>query len=458
MSLDSLSSPSPSPSPGPNAARIGAEPARAGLDSDSELSELTEDEQEPENTIRGHDRDEDDEVPKPRRTARRGAVATSRSDWGKRRKMVDKSADVVEEEEEEELPGPPKPMEEEEEEEEEEDEEDEDGPSRPDSRANENDFDEEDEEENSRVDDDGEGDPPADAVDEEESVSGDRDRVVRNRRGARQRPPTYSRRDDGYSLSPRKKKTFDSEDDEDDLSELPAGQPEDDGVESENDDTNSEDGGVEEPVQNPKSPSAPIAGASRALKVNPSAAHADAGVDLTAPSPQSVGPSLAAAAASSIMAGSTFIVPPSPTASSASSDMSSRSPTPEVSGKGAKGRDVEGGASSRRNSMKKPSTSDKHTEAPPAANDKNNDSALPDPEAAEHDGCSLGDVEVDEPSPDQDVEMELESDLQPAHRAEALDVLATIELKFALLRERVYVEKMECLSWEEALVGEGTFS
>jgi hypothetical protein len=108
--------------------------------------------------------------------------------------------------------------------------------------------------------------------------------------------------------------------------------------------------------------------------------------------------------------------------------------------------------------MKKLGNSDKHAEVPPAAIDKNNDSAPADPEAAEHDGCSVGDIEVDEASPDQDVEMELESDLQPAHRAEALDVLATIELKFALLRERVYVEKMECLAWEECLVGEGTFS
>ena len=48
--------------------------------------------------------------------------------------------------------------------------------------------------------------------------------------------------------------------------------------------------------------------------------------------------------------------------------------------------------------------------------------------------------------------------MQPAHRAEALDVLATIELKFALLREKLYVEKMEALAWEEALVANGTCS
>ncbi|KAH0831212.1 Sds3-like-domain-containing protein [Lanmaoa asiatica] len=60
-----------------------------------------------------------------------------------------------------------------------------------------------------------------------------------------------------------------------------------------------------------------------------------------------------------------------------------------------------------------------------------------------------------EPEPEPEHEDE-DPDLQPAHRAEALDVLATIELKFALLRERVYVEKMEGLAWEEALVWDGT--
>jgi len=49
-----------------------------------------------------------------------------------------------------------------------------------------------------------------------------------------------------------------------------------------------------------------------------------------------------------------------------------------------------------------------------------------------------------------------QADLQHEHHAEALDTLATIELKFALLRERVYVEKMKVLVWEEALVKNGT--
>ena len=60
----------------------------------------------------------------------------------------------------------------------------------------------------------------------------------------------------------------------------------------------------------------------------------------------------------------------------------------------------------------------------------------------------------EDPSPDGDADGDEheESDLQPAHRAEALDVLATIELKFALLRERLYVEKMEGLAWEERMI------
>ena len=65
---------------------------------------------------------------------------------------------------------------------------------------------------------------------------------------------------------------------------------------------------------------------------------------------------------------------------------------------------------------------------------------------------------VDAAADEEECDAELEADMQPAHRAEALDVLATIELKFALLREKLYVEKMEALAWEEALVANGTCS
>ena len=80
---------------------------------------------------------------------------------------------------------------------------------------------------------------------------------------------------------------------------------------------------------------------------------------------------------------------------------------------------------------------------------------VPEHDAENDQDRSADDIDVDEANPEDDLEVELESDLQPAHRAEALDVLATIELKFALLRERVYVEKMQGLAWEETLVSEG---
>ena len=85
-------------------------------------------------------------------------------------------------------------------------------------------------------------------------------------------------------------------------------------------------------------------------------------------------------------------------------------------------------------------------------NDNDNDNDNEDAENADH-----GDAE---PDLDQDAEVdadaeEAELDLQPAHRAEALDVLAGIELKFALLREALYVEKMEELAMEEAMILQG---
>ena len=53
--------------------------------------------------------------------------------------------------------------------------------------------------------------------------------------------------------------------------------------------------------------------------------------------------------------------------------------------------------------------------------------------------------DADATADEEECDAELEADMQPAHRAEALDVLATIELKFALFREKLYVEKMEAL-------------
>lgn len=69
-------------------------------------------------------------------------------------------------------------------------------------------------------------------------------------------------------------------------------------------------------------------------------------------------------------------------------------------------------------------------------------------------GAAAGEHENEEEAEGAE-EMEREAELGPHHRAEALDVLAGIELKLALLRERVYVEKMEALAWEEGLIEKG---
>ena len=121
-------------------------------------------------------------------------------------------------------------------------------------------------------------------------------------------------------------------------------------------------------------------------------------------------------ASSSIMAGNTVIESPSPPSSASSS----RSPSPLP----VKVEKIKRAASPGK-------------DAP--------DASVP-PEGV--------DVVVDE----EDGDEELEADMQPAHRAEALDVLATIELKFALLREKLYVEKMEALAWEEALVANSAYT
>ncbi|KAI0279551.1 Sds3-like-domain-containing protein [Russula aff. rugulosa BPL654] len=92
-----------------------------------------------------------------------------------------------------------------------------------------------------------------------------------------------------------------------------------------------------------------------------------------------------------------------------------------------------------------------------AASQSASPSPSPPPEdAPDGDAPEPDDIEADAEVEDEAADAETEADLQHEHRAEALDTLATIELKFALLRERVYVEKMEALAWEEALVKNGS--
>jgi hypothetical protein len=58
-------------------------------------------------------------------------------------------------------------------------------------------------------------------------------------------------------------------------------------------------------------------------------------------------------------------------------------------------------------------------------------------------------VEEEEEEDEEEEEPEAESDLQPPQRAEALDILGGLEIKFAHLRERLYVDKMEDAAMEE---------
>lgn len=476
ISLDSLSSPSPSPSPPPESSKPAAEPTSAGLDDDSELSELTEEEQEAEK------RNEHENTPSDRRNhaSRRGLRPSRRGGRRKRSSIVPapmwgwaetKSSNVVEEEEEEEMAGPPRAMEEEEDDEEPAEEEDGEsvvtthpprtGGSKKAAQAPAL---------GDRLEEEGRGQGMlVDRADEEEDMSGDEGppprvvrRVRRSTRVSRPREDAESgSSNDEARPSEKNGRTRQDEDVDDDASDADAAPARlDAGSENE---TESED--EESKGQNPVVPSGVLI--SPALVSTASFANPD--VDVTAPPPQDVAPLAAAAAASSIMAGSTVIARPSPTPSSSSSasgsPASSRSPSPAPSAKVPAERAAEAEDSSirpRRESKAKLVPAEKNAEIPtpkdkePPALDMDVDPPENDPE--QDPDRSVEDVEADEPTPDDDLEVELESDLQPAHRAEALDVLATIELKFALLRERVYVEKMEGLAWEEALVGEGMLS
>ncbi|KZP21280.1 hypothetical protein FIBSPDRAFT_860733 [Athelia psychrophila] len=177
-------------------------------------------------------------------------------------------------------------------------------------------------------------------------------------------------------------------------------------------------------------------------------------VDVTAPSPSAIAPMVALAAQASIMAGSSILASPTPSSHSSLSGTpaSSRSASP-APGKGDAAEGDEDAAtthSPKRLSKKKGLLDDEDPEplpsVPTVADIKDKLLAKPG-EAEDAEAASVVHDELD---------LEVDADMQPAHRAEALDVLASIELKFALLRERVYVEKMEGIAWEETLIAEGT--
>ncbi|KAG8961069.1 hypothetical protein FRC03_005807 [Tulasnella sp. 419] len=67
-----------------------------------------------------------------------------------------------------------------------------------------------------------------------------------------------------------------------------------------------------------------------------------------------------------------------------------------------------------------------------------------------------GEPEIDRAAADAADEVEAETEIQPTQRAEALDILATMEIKFALLREKIYVDKMEEIAREEEMILNGS--
>lgn len=537
LSLESLSSPSPSPSPPPDrvAPKNSSHKSRSsnntshstsvekpasgatGLDSDSELSELTEEEQEAADKRAAADDEDTPGAHSARASAtRRGGHQRSSSRRGGRRKrssivpapmwgwVETKTASVVEEEEEEELVQPPRAMEEEEDEDEDDDEGDLNGDdtlrrprptlknghkAQPNGRhrsGHPSGSDLKDVVDHDMVEDVPtvvNGVDNGDEVDDGVSASGEDNsrppsrvmaptQIDRIRRSARTSlPKTGDEDQDMESAS-------DEDVDEDDgpSIKLPHDNEAEDSLsdsepdvvppepESENETEDEEDD-----LKHTFSTSQVVMPPNKAKPVSPTAlVHA---INATLPAPQDIVNITAAAAASSIMAGSQVLNVPSPASSASGSPGSSRSPSPAPSGKGSDAGDADDDLPSKTKLNKvpafdkaqvdlvedddtTPTASSSHAKKVPPLLEIDVD--MPDVDPENDPDRSVDDIEVDEPSPDDDLEVELESDLQPAHRAEALDVLATIELKFALLREKVYVEKMEGLAWEEELINQGT--
>jgi hypothetical protein len=88
---------------------------------------------------------------------------------------------------------------------------------------------------------------------------------------------------------------------------------------------------------------------------------------------------------------------------------------------------------------------DAELEDEPAPGDDSKASIEPEPE------------DEPEPEPEPEAEIEVDPEMQPPHRAEALDVLAGMEMRFAELRERLYADKMEEAAREETMILDGEF-
>ena len=368
VSLESLSSPSPSPPPPKQRASPPTQSNHdpAGLDSGSELSELTEDEQDSSET-----KSKTNIRKQPTRRTRRSLIPDQMWGWYKKKSLSDEKSKPSE---------PP------------------DSSAHPDHR---NGVDKQ----SKAVDND---DDPDDAPD---SPQGRHDLPQPPPANSANKPPndldSDSDPDQPEPVQPNVRNPVSRpEEDSDSGSEASDAADEDDGegerTESEDEEEqDNEDNPPGETVtpEEPETPTPELADDANNMEV-----------DIVPIVPAAV------VAASSIMAGNTVIETPSPPSSASTS----RSPSPA-----------------------------------PAKSEKTKRAATPGKDAPE---ASVPPEDVDAAADEEECDPELEADMQPAHRAEALDVLATIELKFALLREKLYVEKMEALAWEEALVANGTCS
>ncbi|EIW53416.1 uncharacterized protein TRAVEDRAFT_74747 [Trametes versicolor FP-101664 SS1] len=473
-SLESLSSPSPSPPPpeeqrsqhSNNSNHSGA----AGLDSGSELSELTEDEQD--NDSRTND-DDTSRSSKRRKGPRSDRIVPAPMwDWAYKQKKSEKKdkanwrTDLVEEEEEEEeQAGPAKAMEEEEDDDQDkESNPDEDGASPGKSRAlsdneaGDNDDDDPPEDDGEYFDDTA---PHRIRKDNSGDISGE-DEDYADEAGL-DAPDANGDRTPKVAASP------DLSDDENDNVEEEEAYEDDlpDAAEAPKDVSDAEDY-EDDPDAAADDPDAlegdepltteavtPAEGA-----VDP--AEPDLDITMEVDAPPAIVMSPVAVAVSSIMAGSSLIQAASPSSSQPStpsaSRVSSRYPSAEA--------EPEQDPASEREAEPEPERKPSGSRAPRSRKGKARTRARRSRVAAAADAgeADLDGDQADGPDgenadgEDMDVatpELDLDSDMQPAHRAEALDVLATIELKFALLRERLYVEKMDTLAWEEGLIADG---
>ncbi|KAI0664069.1 hypothetical protein C8Q70DRAFT_1049589 [Cubamyces menziesii] len=469
-SLESLSSPSPSPPP-PEEHHSNHSGA-AGLDSGSELSELTEDEQD--NDTRTNE-DDASRTSTRKKQKRDRIVPAPMWDWAYKQKKSEKkdksdwrNKPVEEEEEEEEQAGPAKAMEEEEDDDQDKDSNpdgDDDSPRK--SRAPSDDVDDNDNDEEEQPEEDGEsvdeapasrrirkgtsGDVSAEEEDDMEDPEPDAPDADADRTPKAASPDLTDDENDNLG---------EDEVDEDDQAEVVEAPKDGSDAEDEEEDPEAvaDDGDALDADEPPTTEAVtPAEGV-----VDPVEVDMDTTMDVDAPPAVLMSP--VAVAASSIMAGASLIQPESPSSSQPStpsvSRMSSRYPSVEPE----QGPDVPSEPEAEPEPERKPSSgraprqrkgkartrAARRSRAAAAAEAGEAEADADQVDGAEGDNVDADDMDVATP------DLDLDSDMQPAHRAEALDVLAAIELKFALLRERLYVEKMDTLAWEEGLIADGT--